>query len=229
MMPRKKIVFVIVEGASDETALGVLLGRVFDKQSVHVHITHGDITTQSGVNAQNIVARVGNVVRAFAGQTFRPSDFMGIIHLVDMDGAFVPLTCVIADVEQAKPFYTPQEIRTANKSGIEQRNACKSANLRKLLSTKCIWRVPYRAYYLSCNLDHALYGKLNTTDAEKELDASQFAKRYRNDIPGFLEFLRDPSYAVLGSYAQSWEYIQSELHSLERHTNLALCFDADEN
>lgn len=34
-MARKKIVFVIVEGPSDDTALGVLLSKIFDKDMVH--------------------------------------------------------------------------------------------------------------------------------------------------------------------------------------------------
>ena len=65
-LARRKVVFVIVEGASDETALGIALNRVFDRESVHVHIMHGDITTRVGVNSQNIVAKVGNEVKAYA-------------------------------------------------------------------------------------------------------------------------------------------------------------------
>ena len=39
-LARRKVVFVIVEGASDETALGIALNQVFDRESVHVHIMH---------------------------------------------------------------------------------------------------------------------------------------------------------------------------------------------
>lgn len=55
-----------MEGPSDETALGIALNQVFDKDSVYVHIMHGDITTRKGVNLQNIVAKIGNDVRAYA-------------------------------------------------------------------------------------------------------------------------------------------------------------------
>lgn len=37
-MPRKKIVFVIVEGPSDEEALGVLLNRIYDSKAVYVQV-----------------------------------------------------------------------------------------------------------------------------------------------------------------------------------------------
>ena len=49
-MARKKIVFVIVEGPSDDTALGVLFTKIFDDNHVHVEITHGDITSDPALN-----------------------------------------------------------------------------------------------------------------------------------------------------------------------------------
>ena len=45
-MARKKIVFVIVEGPSDEEALGVVLSKLYSNDEVYVHITHGDITSE---------------------------------------------------------------------------------------------------------------------------------------------------------------------------------------
>ena len=65
-MARKKIVLVIVEGPSDETALGIMLNQIYDKDSVYVHIMHGDITTRKGVSAENIVAKIGNEVKSYA-------------------------------------------------------------------------------------------------------------------------------------------------------------------
>ncbi len=56
---RKKIVFVIVEGPSDDEALGVLLHQMYDKNTVHVHITHGDVTTTKGAGSSTILAMLG--------------------------------------------------------------------------------------------------------------------------------------------------------------------------
>ena len=95
-LARRKVVFVIVEGASDETALGIALNQVFDRESVHVHIMHGDITTRAGVNSQNIVAKVGNEVKVYATSNhYKPADFKQIIHIVDTDAAYKPDTQVI--------------------------------------------------------------------------------------------------------------------------------------
>lgn len=225
LVARKKIIFVIVEGPSDEEALGVLLGRIYDRSSVFVHIMHGDITTQRGVWPERIEARLEKEIRAYASSNhYTKADFREIIHIVDMDGAYIQPEKVVRDVTARRVMYTETEIRTKNKEGIESRNRQKAANLDRLSSCNSIWGVPYRVYYMSCNLDHALYGKLNSSNAEKEEDAYQFAKTYRNKIPEFLTFLSNSDFSVRLDYENSWEYIRQGLHSLERHTNLGLCF-----
>ena len=45
---RKKIVLVIVEGPSDDAALGVILNRLFDKNTVHVERNQGIIPNACG-------------------------------------------------------------------------------------------------------------------------------------------------------------------------------------
>ena len=37
-MAHKKVVLVIVEEPSDDTALGIMLNQIYDKNSVYVHI-----------------------------------------------------------------------------------------------------------------------------------------------------------------------------------------------
>ncbi len=223
-MPRKKIVFVIVEGPSDEEALGVLLNRIYDSKAVYVQVMHCDITTKLDVNAGNVIAKIGDVVKQYAGRAFKPGDFSRIIHITDMDGAFIPDDAVVEDNTAVKPIYSATKIRTQRKSGIENRNQRKRECLNRLSSASRIWGVPYQIYYMSCNLDHALYGKLNSTDDEKEADSFAFAKKYRDDIPGFMKFISESDFSIAGSYPQSWQYIREGLHSLERHTNFGLCF-----
>ncbi len=226
-MPRKKIIFVIVEGPSDEEALGVLLNRIYDSKAVYVHVMHCDITTELDVNPSNVVAKIGSLVKGYAGRTFKPGDFSQIIHITDTDGAFIPDDAIVEDATAAKPFYSVKEIRTQRKNGIENRNRRKRENLNRLSSTSKVWNISYRIYYMSCNLDHALYGKLNSTDDEKENDAFAFTKRYRNDIPGFINYISESEFSVVDNYPQSWQYIREGLHSLERHTNFGLCFEAE--
>ena len=218
-----------MEGPSDEEALGVLLNRIYDRNSVYVHVMHCDITTERNVNPKNVVAKVGDLVRGYAKNTFKSGDFSRIIHITDMDGAFIPDNCVIDDEAEKKPQYSATEIRTCNKAGIEERNRRKRENLNRLASTSKVWNVPYQIYYMSCNLDHALYGKLNSTDDEKEADSFAFANKYKEDIPSFIRFISESDFSVMGEYSESWQYIREGRHSLERHTNFGLCFETAED
>lgn len=173
-MAKRKIVFVIVEGPSDEDALGVLFSKIYGEDSVYVHIVHGDITTQKGVTSSNIVSKIGNYVKQYANQKhYKAANFQEIIHIIDMDGAYAPDSVIVKDTEATKAVYDVTEIRT---------------------------------------------------DEEKEKDAYMFAKKYRNDIPGFLTYIKESDFSVGPDYKESWKYITDDLHSLERHTNLGICF-----
>lgn len=223
-LARKKIVLVIVEGPSDETALGIMLNQIYDKDSVYVHIMHGDITTRKGVSAENIVAKIGNEVKLYAkSQHYTSKDFKEIIHIVDMDGAYIPDENIINDETCSDPIYESDGIHTADQEGIIKRNKQKSDNLNRLRAVGKIWSVPYRIYYMSCNLDHVLYNKRNSTDEEKENDAYAFAKRYRNDLDGFIEFICASEFSVNDNYKVSWEYIEKGMNSIERYSNLGVC------
>ena len=80
---RKKIVFIIVEGPSDDEALGVLMERLFDADNVFVHITHGDITSEPGINPAFIINKVSDIVKAYAKSNhLTQSHFKEIIHIV---------------------------------------------------------------------------------------------------------------------------------------------------
>lgn len=223
-MARRKVVFVIVEGASDETALGITLNQVFDKESVHVHIMHGDITTRTGVTSQNIVAKVGNEVRAYAKSNhYKASDFKQIIHIVDTDATYLTEEKILEDQECEELSYQDDGIHTNDVGKVVSRNKQKSENLYRLRSCGNIWGVPYRVYYMSCNLDHVLYDKRNSTDEEKEQDAYTFAKAYKNNVEAFMNFMCKSSFSVKGDFKESWEFIEEDMHSVERYTNLPIC------
>lgn len=225
-MTRKKIVFVIVEGPSDDDALGVVFSKFYSKDEVHVEVMHCDITTDFGRTP--IVSKIGNVVKSYAGHAFKQSDFRQIIHIVDMDGAYIPDENIVEDPDATKPYYSTADIRTCNKVGIENRNRQKRDNLNRLTSISQVWKIPYSVFYMSSNLDHALYGKLNSTDDEKEHDAFYFSMKYKNNLPSFIQFISESEFSVCNDYKESWRFIKEALHSLERHTNLGLCFTTTE-
>ena len=65
---------------------------------------------------------------------------------------------------------------------------------------------------------------MNSSDEDKENDAYAFAKKYKDDIDGFLKFISDSDFSRMEGYKESWAFIKKECHSLERYTNLGLCF-----
>ena len=44
----------------------------------------------------------------------------------------------------------------------------------------------------------------------------------------FIQFISDESVAVEGSYKETWEYIEKDLNSLNRHSNMNLIFQKNE-
>ncbi len=223
-MARKKIVLVIVEGASDDTALGIALSQVFDKNSVYIHIMHGDITTRRGVTTQNIVSKIDAEVKQYARSNhFKASDFKQIIHIVDTDAAYIPDDNVVEDSGLKKIQYEDDGIHTSKVDGIIKRNEIKRCNLSRLRNRSDIWSIPYRIYYMSCNLDHVLYDKRNSTEDEKENDAYQFARKYKGDRDGFVKFICGSLFSVNGDYEKSWTHIECGLNSIKRYSNLCIC------
>ena len=227
-MARRKVVFVIVEGASDETALGIALNQVFDRASVHIHIMHGDITTRTGTNSQNIVAKVGNEVKAYATSNhYKANDFKQIIHIVDTDAVYLTDDKVLETPECVELSYQDDGIHTSDVGKVISRNKQKVDNLYRLRNCGNVWGIPYRVYYMSCNLDHVLYDKRNSTDEEKEDDAYAFAKKYKNNVGAFMKFMCESDFSVKGNFKDSWEFIEIDMHSVERYTNLPICLEEE--
>ena len=223
---RKKIVFVIVEGPSDAEALEVLLNQIYDKNSVYLKIMHGDVTTANDVGSSTILSTLGGILETYMkGNHLNRMNFQEIVHIVDMDGAYIPDSAIIKDETAHKTIYSLTEIRTDKVNKIIDRNANKRICINKISTTPKLHNIPYQAYFMSCNLDHVLYDKLNSIDEEKERDAFSFAKRYGRNIPEFERFISESSFSVGGSYLESWAFIKEEKHSLERHTNLGICID----
>lgn len=225
-MARKKIVLVIVEGPSDEVALGMALSQVYDKDFIYVHIMHGDITARRGVSSKNIVAKLGNEVTAYAkSQHYKASDFKQIIHIVDTDGAYIPDDNIMEKENYLDIRYENDGIYTNNKASVMTRNQQKRDNLYRLRSCGIIWTIPYSLYYMSCNLDHVLYDKKNSTDKDKENDAYVFAKKYKGKVESFKEFICKSPFSVTGDYKGSCDYIEKDLNSVNRYTNLCICIE----
>lgn len=225
-MARRKIIFIIVEGPSDDDALGVIFSRIYDKSTVHVEVVHGDISSERGNNTGNIVGKVGDLLKQYAKSNhYSKSDFLEVIHIMDTDGTFIPDEKVVEDSSLREPRYSLTEICCSHPEQIQSRNKRKSENMDKLSKQNQIWvSIPYRCYYMSSNLDHVLHNLLNCSAEEKEKNALHFVNKYKSSLREFLQFLCESDFSVNTSYRESWDFIKEGLHSLERYSNLGLCF-----
>lgn len=218
---------VIVEGPSDADSLELYFSKFFDSNTVHMKIMYGDITSKRGINPSNIKARLGNEIKVYAENNhFKATDVQQIIHLVDMDGVFVDDSVIIEDETKDNFVYTLESIIVPNQEEAIERNERKRENLNILTSrTSVMWNsIPYKIYYMSCNLDHVLHDNPNATDEEKKTNSLAFTEKYYDDINAFIKFISESIFSQCTDYKESWDYIKQDNHSLERNSNLGLCF-----
>ncbi len=224
--PRKKIIVVIFEGETDRDAFEVILGRYFDPTLIRVKVIGGDITLRNNCRNEPILKVLGNAVKKFlTDYPLRKKDILKIVHLIDMDGAYIPNDRIVERPGVQPPIYTDETIETAFKENLETRNLTKRQSIDKLCQAESIAGIPYAVYYMSCNLEHIIAGKQNCTTNEKIHIAEAFADKYKDAIDDFVAFIKSPPYAVISSYPESWQFIKGATNSLKRYTNFGLVFD----
>ena len=230
-MREKKVVLVVVEGPSEEAALGTIFEGYFSSDLVRFHVVHGDITTQDYITPDKIIVKISEQLTILKNRYgYTPENYLRIIHLIDTDGVFIPDQYVTEKDElkaEKKVCYYENHIETHSAGSTINRNKRKSDVLVKLKSVNQIQGIPYKIYYDSCNLEHVLYGVLaDLSDEEKEELADNFAEKYENDIEGFIQFISGSDIAIPGTYTETWKFIwkSNSLNSLNRHSNMHLIF-----
>lgn len=251
--PRKKNVVILVEGKSDRTLLELALPELFERidENYEVHFSMiyedetdkgGDITAKKGITPSTIVGCINKLflARVLEEKKFYAQDITEIIHLVDLDGVYVPDECIHIGVNPNgidRTYYAEDSIITNDVQKIVFRNQTKRDNLQALLAlpnTIRVWHNPnnvrsdqtevrYSIYYFSCNLDHFIQHNANLPSSQLKLQvAEEFRDKYINDLDGFVDFfLSDTDCSGQLSYVDSWTYIQQRnMNSLSRRTNI---------
>lgn len=228
-MSEKRVVAVIVEGPSDEAALGSIMKEYFADEEVRFIVVHGDITTADYTSVDNVISKINDLIdKVKQRYGYNVEDFLRIIHISDTDGVFIKDRVIYADVDSVQ-YYTDR-IEARNVESVKGRNKRKAEILFKLYSSGKINGIPYRIYFNSCNLEHVLYNELKDfTDEEKEEMSDDFAEMYEGKIDEFIEFISDKSIAVEGTYKQTWRFIEKGTNSLNRFSNMHLLFEKKKN
>ena len=136
-----KIILFIVEGVSDDTALGATLNRLLKKhidkniRDISFHLINGDITTGIGNTKNSIKEEVVKGIKNFLSTNrLKKEDICRVIQLTETDGAYVPDNAI-------KSYSTEKTICNENRifcKDIESKinlNKPKSRNLNELSST----------------------------------------------------------------------------------------------
>lgn len=224
-MSEKKVIAVIVEGPSDENAIGGILKEYFLSEEVQFTVVHGDITSDENTTVDNVVTKIDGLVSMIKSKYgYHTEDFIKIIHIADTDGAFTRGCVVEAEADSIQ--YYEDRMETSNVEAAEKRNQHKSEIMFKLYSTGKIHDISYRLYFNSCNLEHVLYNELKDfTDDEKEEMSDDFAEKYEGKVEEFIRFISDSELAVPGTYKQTWRFIEKDKNSLHRYSNMHLIFE----
>ncbi|WP_288876459.1 hypothetical protein [uncultured Fusobacterium sp.] len=217
---KRKVVLILVEGASDKTALG-LIEKFYRSRNLKVYITNGDITSNGITTVTNCTNILKEIVREFReDKKLEKEDISEIIHIIDTDGAFIPDDCIEVDKILSDFYYTLDCIKANSKRKVKIRNDRKIEIIKKLLETEEIDKtIKYRMFYMSCNLDHVLYNEINLETEEKRPKAFEFRRVFNNDKNGFVAFFNSSECKANGDYRTTWNFIQQGKNSLKRYNN----------
>ena len=99
-MSEKKVIVIIVEGPSDEAALGSIFKEYFSQEEIQFVVVHGDITSAKDSSFDNIVKKINTLIDGIKQRYgYSGEDFLQIIHVVDTDGAFTKEKVKYANVD----------------------------------------------------------------------------------------------------------------------------------
>lgn len=222
----KKVILFLVEGASDLTSLE-FIDNINTDETIKFQITSGDVTSKLNITPQNCREEINKILLSFLERSkLRKTDIIKIIHILDIDGVYIPEINIIEDKNIKKFLYTINGILAPSKENVQKRNESKKQIVEKLLVTSKINSIPYEMYYMSCNLEHVLHDKLEdiSEDEKKEL-ANKFADRFYEKEIEFIDFINNKDFKVLGDYKTTWDFIKKDLNSVNRYTNFWLFFE----
>lgn len=231
-MTKNKILLFIVEGPSDEHSLAPALEKIIN-HTARFKVMRSDITCDYASTVNNIEKRIKEQgVKKFLKENsqFTERDICGVVHIVDLDGVFAPDSVVVKrDVDKAQYYSDKIEIKEDNFNNflLSRQNKRDILNHLSTINQIAIPNgiiVPYSIYYMSCNLDHVLHNKMNSTMIEKLNDSISFGDEY-DDPDKFEEFFNCKEIKIKGTYKETWDYAHKELNSLKKGSNFWLCID----
>lgn len=243
--PKRKLILFLVEGPSDQTALEYSIADMYDSINEEYEVFFllpregdklvGDITSKYGATPDKIEMLIGKLyVNEFLKDYgLYPKDIVEIIQIMDIDGVYISDEQIVETKiggNGKSTYYFNDRIETPSADKIRERNFIKRENMDYLINKESIKigtkSIKYSAYYFSSNLDHFLHGDANLEQSEKSKKADGFTNKCIKESGFFEHFFCDDKDVTKGmTYQESWQYIKSGNHSLERHSNLNILIE----
>lgn len=223
-----KVILFIVEGKSDKTSLALILSRIFSRSQIKFVVIGTDLTSDWNIGAAAILKTIDDKMEDFLRRHpyIEKGDIAKVVQIVDTDGAGVS-EADIKESDTGETYYTDNEIYAKNVEKMKKRNQRKSTAMVKLYGTHKVSEIPYKVFYLSCNLEHVFHNIQNAPDSIKEDLSDDFSERFEGREIEFIDFINSPEFKVEGNYRDTWKYILKGRNSLHRNSNLHLLFDED--
>ncbi|WP_426709531.1 hypothetical protein [Cetobacterium sp. SF1] len=200
-----KIILFIVEGASDETALGSYLTEKFKEKkfTLTIRIMGGDITTAwveeytkntFEVTPRNINVKLTELITKYLKSSeasllgIKPKDIGKVYYVTDTDNCFnLTASEKINKAKCMETMFTFREIKI---------------NKQKI--------VPLEVIFFGENLEHITQGRLeNFSDKEKEEFAEEFAFRSLTEPNFFENIFRSKDIKQWNDYTESYKAIKT--------------------
>jgi hypothetical protein len=228
---KKKVVLLLVEGSCEEVLLYNRLRILFEQHNIRFRIQHGDILYDLDRPEEPIKSVIGNAVNEFMIKSkFCPEDVFCVLHIIDMDGCFIPDDAIVIDDKQKElTVYHVDRITVPHekqKQQIATRNADRSTNINimKALNTILSAEIDYRMYYFSRNLEHVLFKEPNPEKDRKFPEVERFIEQLEIPIEDFLQGSM-PLLSGADPYTESWDRISERTASLQQYSNVPLLFE----
>ena len=107
-MNESKVLLFIVEGRTDEVSLAPAMEQIVSRAKVKFKVMRADITADYASSVENIEERIKRLgVKKFLNDNIqiKANDICGVVHSVDLDGAFVPDNVVFqSEVDHAEYY-----------------------------------------------------------------------------------------------------------------------------
>ena len=71
-------------------------------------------------------------------------------------------------------------------------------------------------------MDHVLHNNANLSNQEKDDLADAFDEEYSDKPEEFVKLMRNSSFAVQGTYEETWDFIKMDKNSVQRYSNFGV-------